>query len=73
MTAIATAGELDPANQHTLVRPEDADFGLDTTALGHPPEAVRRVFDTDTDELTDRIDQAWITPYTDDDYYRLAC
>ncbi len=71
MTSTATfapaGSDFDLAEQNTLVGDSDRDIGLDTTALAPPAETVRAAIDTA--ELTDRIDQAWITPLDCDDDY----
>ncbi|WP_169816366.1 hypothetical protein [Nocardia miyunensis] len=65
-TTITPVGsDFDRAGQNVPVH--DREFGLDTTALRPPVEAVRAAIDPA--DLTDRIDQAWITPLDlDDDY-----
>ncbi|GAB0106607.1 hypothetical protein JMUB6875_55930 [Nocardia sp. JMUB6875] len=68
-TAIfALAGsDFDRADQNLLVHDRDLEAGLDPTALVPPPETVRGAFEHAA--LTDRIDQAWITPLDCDDDY----
>jgi len=65
---ITPAGsDFDRAGQNVPVGDSDRDTGLDTTPLTSPSEAVRAAIDPAG--LTDRIDQAWITPLDlDDDY-----
>ncbi|MEV6140190.1 hypothetical protein AB0L63_29935 [Nocardia sp. NPDC051990] len=66
-TITPAGSDFDRAGQNVPVRDSDRDIGLDTTTLHPLAEAVRAAFDTA--ELTDRIDQAWITPLDlDDDY-----
>lgn len=61
--------ETDRAEQHILVRDNDRDAGFDPTALSGPIETTRAAMDSAA--LTDRIDQAWVTPLDcDDDYDR---
>ncbi|MFQ6397479.1 hypothetical protein ACLMAJ_29020 [Nocardia sp. KC 131] len=52
--------DVDRAEQNTLARDSDRDLGLDTTGLHPLAERIRTAFDSA--EITDRIDQAWITP-----------
>ncbi|WP_458687774.1 hypothetical protein [Nocardia tengchongensis] len=74
MTTLVPAGsDLDRAEQHTLVDERDRDLGLDTAALRPLSERSRPVLDAA--DITDRLDQNWITPVPcddDDDYYCLA-
>jgi len=63
--ATPAGSDFDRAEQNILVREDDRHIGLDTTVLHPPPEAVRAVIDPA--DLTDRIDQAWITPLDLDD------
>ncbi|WP_433566771.1 hypothetical protein ACQP1O_17230 [Nocardia sp. CA-151230] len=66
-TFVPAGSDFDRAEQNVLARDSDRDAGLDTAALHPPAERERAVFDAA--ELTDRIDQAWITPLDlDDDY-----
>jgi hypothetical protein len=69
---VPAGSEFDRAEQNILVRDSDRDAGLDTTSLAPSAETVRAAMDPAA--LTDRIDQAWITPLDcDDDYdYRNA-
>ena len=65
----APAGsDFDRAEQSLLVRDDNGETGLDPTTLAPPPETVRAAFEHAG--ITDRIDQAWITPLDcdDDDY-----
>ncbi|GAB4586190.1 hypothetical protein [Nocardia sp. IFM 10818] len=74
MTTLVPAGsDLDRAEQHALVDERDRDLGLDAAAVQPVAERSRPVFDTA--DLTDRLDQNWITPVPsdyDDDYSCLA-
>ncbi|MEV2226717.1 hypothetical protein AB0E01_43750 [Nocardia vinacea] len=67
-TTVNPAGsDFDRAGQNVPVHDSDRDIGLDTTALQPPAETVRAA--VDPADLTDRIDQAWITPLDLDDNY----
>lgn len=66
-TFIPAGSDFDRADQNLLVRESDREVGLDPTALVSPPETVRGALDHAA--LTDRIDQAWITPLDCDDDY----
>ncbi|MGO4649709.1 hypothetical protein AB4305_32980 [Nocardia sp. 2YAB30] len=66
-TFVQAGSDSDRAGQSILVRDSDRDAGLDTTAMRPPAETVRAAIDPA--ELTDRIDQAWITPLDCDDDY----
>ncbi|MFD8245921.1 hypothetical protein [Nocardia sp. NPDC059691] len=70
MTTIPLYGDGDLADQQTPVRADDRDIGLDTGGLHPLTERIRAAFDTA--DISDRIDQAWITPTADDDYDCLA-
>ncbi|MFR9749728.1 hypothetical protein ACL02S_01685 [Nocardia sp. 004] len=74
MSSIATfaqaGSDFDRAEQNLLVRDSDGEAGLDPTALAPPPETVRGAFEHAA--LTDRIDQAWITPLDYDDDHHSA-
>ncbi|MGQ4616171.1 hypothetical protein [Nocardia sp. R7R-8] len=70
MTTIPLYSDGDHADQQTLVRAADRDIGLDTGGLHPLAERIRAAFDTA--DISDRIDQAWITPTADDDYDCLA-
>ncbi|MFG1796761.1 hypothetical protein [Nocardia sp. NPDC049149] len=64
----AAGSDFDRAEQNVLLRDNDGQAGLDPTTLAPPPETVRGALEYAA--LTDRIDQAWITPLDcdDDDY-----
>ncbi|MFE9323351.1 hypothetical protein ACIHDR_40290 [Nocardia sp. NPDC052278] len=64
MTTFAAGSDLDRADQNIPVDDTDRDIGLDTSALHPLAERIRAAFDTA--DITDRIDQAWITPPADD-------
>ncbi|KZM75019.1 hypothetical protein [Nocardia terpenica] len=66
-TTILAGSDFDRADQNVPVH--ECDIGLDTTALCAPAEAARAAIDPA--ELTDRIDQAWITPLDLEDDYSL--
>ncbi|WP_227982163.1 hypothetical protein [Nocardia spumae] len=66
-TSVPAGSDFDRADQNILVRDSDRDVGLDATAMHPPAETVRAAIDSA--ELTDRIDQAWITPLDFDDDY----
>ncbi|MCC3313905.1 hypothetical protein [Nocardia africana] len=70
MTAMQSGSDLDRADQSIPVGDQDLDTGLDTRTLHPLAERIRAAFDSAA--ITDRIDQNWITPYDDDDYYCLA-
>ncbi|ATL68959.1 hypothetical protein [Nocardia terpenica] len=64
-TTTLSGSDFDRADQSVLVH--ECDICLDTTALHAPAEAAPAAIDPA--ELTDRIDQAWITPLDlEDDY-----
>ncbi|MFF0637823.1 hypothetical protein ACFYTS_35635 [Nocardia sp. NPDC004151] len=65
----APAGsDFDRAEQNLPIGDSDRDAGLDPTTLAPTTETMRGALEHAT--LTDRIDQAWITPLDcdDDDY-----
>ncbi|MBF6079223.1 hypothetical protein ABZ894_14510 [Nocardia beijingensis] len=66
MSTFPYGSDTDRAGQDTLVYDHDRDIGLDTAAVHPLAERIRAAFDTAA--LTDRIDQAWITPHPYDDY-----
>ena len=67
-TTITPAGsDFDRAGRNLPADDSDRDIGLDTTTLAPPAETVRAAIDPA--DLTDRIDQAWITPLDCDDDY----
>ncbi|WP_067891411.1 hypothetical protein [Nocardia vaccinii] len=70
MTAIWTAtpagSDFDRAGQNVPARDSDLDIGLDTMTLHQLTEGLRAAIEPA--DLTDRIEQAWITPHDDDDY-----
>ncbi|MBF6210023.1 hypothetical protein IU433_03285 [Nocardia puris] len=66
MTTIPTRDDADHADQQTVVHAADRDIGWDDGALPPLTERVRAGFDAA--DLTDRLDQALITPLPDDDY-----
>ncbi|MVU77587.1 hypothetical protein GPX89_10085 [Nocardia sp. ET3-3] len=65
ITSFPGGSDLDRAEQEILVYDADHDIGLDATALDPPTERFRPALDSA--DLADRIDQAWITPDTEDD------
>ncbi|WP_156161729.1 hypothetical protein [Nocardia vulneris] len=70
-TFVPAGGDVDRAGQHAFADERDRDLGLDTAAVHPVAERIRAAFDAA--DLTDRIDQNWITPAPfDDDYYCLA-
>ncbi|MFF0546002.1 hypothetical protein ACWEVD_13625 [Nocardia thailandica] len=70
MNVLPNVPEADLIEQQTFVRDDDRDLGLD-------PGAVRVAADhgIESADLADRIEQAWSTPYADDDddFSCLAC
>ncbi|WP_327120662.1 hypothetical protein OHB12_16990 [Nocardia sp. NBC_01730] len=69
-TTTPAGSDFDRAGQNVPLRDSDLDIGLDTTTLPPLAEALRAAIEPA--DLTDRIDQAWITPHDDDDYDYLA-
>ncbi|MEV0711555.1 hypothetical protein [Nocardia aurea] len=66
MTTIPTRTDADRADQLAPADPADRGLDLDTAASSPLAERVRDAFDAA--DITDRIDQSWITPTPDDDY-----
>ncbi|MBB5918064.1 hypothetical protein BJY24_006976 [Nocardia transvalensis] len=66
-TFVPAGSDVDRAEQSILVRDSDRDAGLDPATLAPPAETARPAIDPAA--LTDRIDQAWITPLDCDDDY----
>ncbi|MFI6365608.1 hypothetical protein ACIBG0_22940 [Nocardia sp. NPDC050630] len=67
MPTLPAGSDLDLAEQNIPVRDSDTDIGLDTATLHPLAERIRAAFDSAA--MSDRIDQAWITPLdTDNDY-----
>ncbi|WP_330229335.1 hypothetical protein OHA40_25115 [Nocardia sp. NBC_00508] len=70
-TTTPAGSDFDRVGQNVPVRDSDLDIGLGTTTLHPLAEALRAAIETA--DLTDRIDQALITPHDDDDYDYPAC
>ncbi|NKY88705.1 hypothetical protein [Nocardia veterana] len=70
MPILESGSDLDRAEQNTPVIDRDLEAGLDTAAMHPLAERIRAAFDAA--EISDRIDQNWITPHDDDEYDCLA-
>ncbi len=62
-----TGSDVDRAEQNALIYDSDREAGLDADRVHPLAEQIRAAFEHA--EITDRIDQAWITPLDCDDDY----
>ncbi|MEV6216964.1 hypothetical protein [Nocardia sp. NPDC051833] len=64
MTVLPTASEADRLEQHTFADEADRDLGPDFDAV---QTATPGPAGLDTADVADRFEQAWSTPYDNDD------